>query len=767
MGRLKGIREYIGVLSFLIAVIICNVATPLALADALPQQWLKQYGGSSYTSNGMERIAKDESGNIFVTDVLTESTTGQYTVATVKYDRNGNEVWSQKNGSYSSLTPTEGITTGPNDSVYVSYDLDDKYVTVKYNSDGSKAWERQFSGVRGRVFFGATPNTLLTDSSGDVYIAGGKANYNGTTLIKYDASGTLLWSQSYDYDGGVAIAIASDSAGNIYLTGQGSTDTGGNVLTMKYTANGVQSWVKVYDVKNYDVPTNIAVDANQNAYVTGYTQSSADNNDQNFLTIKYDQNGGQTWVREYDPGPAGQGNELLFDTDNNVYLAGTIANGGWKAVLIKYNPSGDEVWVQINSYIGQAQGTVLQQEGEEILMAGLGYSGDTSYDYFASVYDMNGDLLKEASLNLGGVEFLRDAVIDDGNIYGVGNACDSNWQQCRLTTVKFGGGDITPPVVMGVADRSANANGWYNSDVTINWNATDQESTPTTPSPTTASTEGQNVSYTSQPSCDASNNCATGSLQVSLDKTLPTVSNLTWSTNPLLLGQSTTLSVSAQDGLSGVDAVEYSLDGGVPLPMAFDNTSGTWQATFGSNLAVSTYNVAITATDKASNVSQELNDVLAVYSTNNGYITGHTKSLPTALDVLPIVRDTSNNPAKLIVGFTNLTAPTSGSFDLSYVIKNNKDAFSVSSTAVNWVVVQDANHASILGHGDLTTYVNGVKVVTTNVAVRFDIVLGANGSSDQISVKIFNPGLNPNTDSPTYTVSNQVIANGSSLMIHP
>jgi hypothetical protein len=135
---------------------------------------------------------------------------------------------------------------------------------------------------------------------------------------------------------------------------------------------------------------------------------------------------------------------------------------------------------------------------------------------------------------------------------------------------------------------------------------------------------------------------------------------------------------------------------------------------------------------------------------------------------MPIASDTNTtNPTKLVLGFTNVTSPTSGSFDLNYSIKNKKDEFNLSSTSISWAVVQDSNHASILGHADMTTYVDSIKTVTQNVTVRFDITLGTNGSPDHVTVKIYNPGDNPNTAIPAYIISDDVIAIGSNLMVHP
>ena len=193
------------------------------------------------------------------------------------------------------------------------------------------------------------------------------------------------------------------------------------------------------------------------------------------------------------------------------------------------------------------------------------------------------------------------------------------------------------------------------------------------------------------------------------------------------------------------------------------NGTEQWVKQFGSGCDRATSIVI----DNADNTSSPITDVLAVYTNANGYVTGHAKTLPTTTDSLPIARDTSNNPAKLVIGFTNVTSPTSGSFDINYIIKQNKDEFSLSSNSVNYVVVLDSTHASILGHANLVKYINGVQTTVSNVAVKFDITLGTDGNPDHITVRIFNPGVTPNNGNEAYLITDDIIAQGSNLMIHP
>ena len=89
---------------------------------------------------------------------------------------------------------------------------------------------------------------------------------------------------------------------------------------------------------------------------------------------------------------------------------------------------------------------------------------------------------------------------------------------CPYTVV-----DSTSPTVVGMPDRQPNVFGWYRAPVTIDWQASDDSSQASDPPDTVADQDGKDVPYTSNPSCDPSNNCATGTVSVSLDQVPPVV----------------------------------------------------------------------------------------------------------------------------------------------------------------------------------------------------------------------------------------------------
>jgi hypothetical protein len=86
-------------------------------------------------------------------------------------------------------------------------------------------------------------------------------------------------------------ALTIDNSGNVYVTGtshpNGATDT--RYVTIKYDPNGNQLWVKRYNgpADSYDSSRAMAIDDSGNVYVTGWGVGSGTSAD--YVTIKYTQ----------------------------------------------------------------------------------------------------------------------------------------------------------------------------------------------------------------------------------------------------------------------------------------------------------------------------------------------------------------------------------------------------------------------------------------------------------------------------------------------
>ena len=104
-------------------------------------------------------------------------------------------------------------------------------------------------------------NGVATDSSGNVYVTGGtKGGLDGNTsagntdlfVVKYNSSGTKQWTKQLGTLGrDHARGVATDSFGNVFVAGDtyggldGNTNAGYNDLfVVKYNSSGTKQWTK-------------------------------------------------------------------------------------------------------------------------------------------------------------------------------------------------------------------------------------------------------------------------------------------------------------------------------------------------------------------------------------------------------------------------------------------------------------------------------------------------------------------------------------------
>lgn len=304
-------------------------------------------------------------------------------------------------------------------------------------STATTEWTKQYAGTGNSSDIA---NFMIVDDSGYIYVTGNSVG-SGTgfdiVTIKYNSNGDSLWVRRYNgsangADEGNIIAI--DNIGNIYVAGlSANTGTGtSDLTTIKYNSNGDQLWVRNYNGpgNSSDGANSIAFDSQNNVYVTGFSAGNGTGND--YVTLKYNSIGSLQWFRRYN-GPGNgddQANGIMVDNAGNVFITGssTGIGTGLDYATIKYNTLGDSLWVKRHNGTANTNDEALSLDldisGNVFVTGACNYTG-AGNDYTTIKYNSNGDSLwvRRYSGTGSSSDQARSIKVDNfGNSYLTGNS---------------------------------------------------------------------------------------------------------------------------------------------------------------------------------------------------------------------------------------------------------------------------------------------------------------------------------------------------------
>lgn len=419
-------------------------------------QWSSRFGGSASDTDVVKALGYDAAGNVYITGFSTGNGTGK-DFTTIKYNQAGQQTWIAfyNNNNSNAEDVATGICVDGSGNVYVtgySKGLNSflDCVTIKYSPSGEALWTARYNG-KGNDDDVST--SIMIDGLGNVYVAGysvGSSTSEDFMIIKYNSAGSELWKAFYDFTGDIDIAysmcfdnegniivsgssigdgtqedyatvkyspagdeiwssrfngaangydiaqsVAVDYSGNVYVTGYSlGTGTEEDYATLKYDQDGNELWVKLYNSPSnrYDIATSIAVDNSGNAYVTGYSFSDASSED--YYTLKYSSDGMQLWAMRYNGSDNGYdiASSLKLDEQNNVYVTGYSYEEGSEENIatIKYDSDGSLKWTGV--YNGTNNGSDISTSlavdpSGNIFVAGFSDAGAGDIDYVTIKYN--------------------------------------------------------------------------------------------------------------------------------------------------------------------------------------------------------------------------------------------------------------------------------------------------------------------------------------------------------------------------------------------
>ncbi len=414
--------------------------------------------------------------NIRLTPLDITENTGEDLEIELIGNNSGTEIISEDNGKVSLIN---GAQVGTYTFGGLSYTVGsgESESTIDGDSEGRAVAVDSSGNIYTTGYFRSTTN--FDDTGGtDEHTADGLEDLN-TFITKYNENGTYGWTRTFAVTSEGNKGIATDSAGDVYVTGDffGTTnfdDTGGtdnhtsngsgDVYITKYNSDGSYGWTRTFGDFDGDIGQDITVDSSGGVYVTGRFRGTANFDDtggsdnqtaegltETFIT-KYNSDGSYGWTRTFGGTSFEEGVEIDVDSSGDAYVVGYFretvnfddtggtdnhtSNGIWDIFITKYNSDGSYGWTR--TFGGTSfdwSGGIVVDSSDDIYITGAFYDtvdfddtgGTDNYtsngdgDVFITKYGSDGSYYWTRALGGNSEDGGNDISVDgSGDVYVTG-----------------------------------------------------------------------------------------------------------------------------------------------------------------------------------------------------------------------------------------------------------------------------------------------------------------------------------------------------------
>lgn len=261
--------------------------------------WMKQFG--TELSDVPHAVVVDAQGHVYVSGSTSGAFPGQVNAGAsdafvAEIGAFGDVLWVEQFGSAGN-DHAEGLALGPQGKLYVSGFTDGAF-EGSANAGGTDAfvaeiqpavglsWAKQFGTAGNEFVYG-----LAVDAQGNAHVAGstngafaGHANAGSFDAFaaKLDTAGSVSWVRQLGTTGFVnddnATAVFVDAQFAVYVAGdttgafEGNTNAGSSdAYVAKLDSSGSVSWVRQFGSTGNDYRGDLAMDAQRNMFVSGWT----------------------------------------------------------------------------------------------------------------------------------------------------------------------------------------------------------------------------------------------------------------------------------------------------------------------------------------------------------------------------------------------------------------------------------------------------------------------------------------------------------------
>ena len=393
------------------------------------QLWHTEINGEGDFSDQINHLAVDNNGNTYVAGFsVNVGTDRDFLVA--KINASGQLLWSRE-FSAPGNGPDEAkkILIHPNGNIIVSGYGNNKFVgndfwTMAFNPQGDTLWTRLHNSSATNLY--DEPNDMAIDANGNIFIAGDSDNdptmitNNDFMLVKYTADGTFLWEQKLNGPANGDDRCAGldiNSSNEIYLTGRSFNGGDDDFLTVKYNNNGTLLWSKTIDNGGTDRAVDIEVAANDNIYITGRSDNGTDDD---YFSVIYNSSGTIIAQAIYDY--AGDDRPVALTTlANGDFIVTGKSDGNittaidFNTVTVKFDATGNILWSKTFSNVALSDDiptAIVSDANGNIVVAGFSDTDATANinnEIFVCAYNSGGTILSTYVSNNNPGTTLEDA----------------------------------------------------------------------------------------------------------------------------------------------------------------------------------------------------------------------------------------------------------------------------------------------------------------------------------------------------------------------
>jgi hypothetical protein len=236
--------------------------------------WHQTFGGSGWDS--ALSLVQTLDGGFVLLGYTSSFGAGSFDMWLVKTDANGVMIWDQTYGSIHRELGRSVIQTVDGGFALVGdtepYGANDMWL-VKTDANGVMIWNQSYGGTRFDTAY-----SLVQTLDGGFALVGNTISYGAGNsdmcLVKTDASGKMIWHQSYgtaeDEDG---YAVIQTVDGGFALVGLTRSYGNGDMWLVKTSASGLMIWNQTYGGTDFDIAYDLVQTIDGGFALTGYTSS--------------------------------------------------------------------------------------------------------------------------------------------------------------------------------------------------------------------------------------------------------------------------------------------------------------------------------------------------------------------------------------------------------------------------------------------------------------------------------------------------------------